>query len=93
MWQEVIVFCIVAAAALHAAGKYLPAGWRRAIVRALSRCGISEKALASVFKTAPSCADGCASCGSCGSEPPPPLEPVTGQRVIKLHARPGKPGE
>ncbi|MDC8759468.1 DUF6587 family protein [Janthinobacterium fluminis] len=90
MWQEAIVVCIVAAAVLHAAGKYLPAAWRRRIVAALTRCGASEARMAALFKTAPSCTDGCASCGSCSSEPAPPLEAVDAKRVIKVHARPGK---
>ena len=87
MWQQVIVFCIVAAAALHASTKYLPAGWRRRIVHFLARCGASQPAMASLFKTAPSCGDGCASCGSCASEAAPAIEPVAAMRVIKLHVR------
>ena len=52
MWQEVIVFCIVAAAALHAATKYLPAAVRRRIVHLLVRCGADRAIL---FRIVPRC--------------------------------------
>jgi hypothetical protein len=89
MWQEAIVVCIVAAAALHAATKYLPAGARRRIVHLLTRCGADQARMAALFKTADSCGDGCASCGSCGGgdAPAPPLEAPGKHRVIRLHAR------
>ena len=89
MWQEVIVFCIVAAAALHAATKYLPAAVRRRIVHLLTRCGADQAKMAALFKTGSSCGDGCASCGSCGSgdQPAPPLDSPSKHRVIKLHAQ------
>jgi hypothetical protein len=89
MWQEAIVFCIVAAALLHAATKYLPAGARRRVVALLVRCGAGEARMAALFRTAPSCNDGCSSCGSCGGgdAPAPPLESPGKHRVIKLHAR------
>lgn len=87
MWQQVIVFLIVAAAALHAAGKYLPLTWRRRIVDMLARCGIPQKLLTACFKTAPGCADGCSSCGSCDSEAAPPAGASSARRVIKLHVR------
>ncbi|MEC5162441.1 MULTISPECIES: DUF6587 family protein [unclassified Janthinobacterium] len=92
MWQEAIVCCIVAAAALHAAGKYLPAAARRRIVHLLTRCGADQARMAALLKTADSCGDGCASCGSCGdgAAPAPPLEAPGKHRVIKLRAQSGR---
>ena len=37
MWQQWVVFLIVALAALHAGGKYLPASWRARMVYSLAR--------------------------------------------------------
>ncbi len=91
MWQEIIVGIVVAAAALHAARKYLPAAWRQHIVFALARCGLPQQRLARFFNTESSCGSGCGSCGSCGdsSTPPaPPMPPSDGgpaRRVIRLH--------
>lgn len=89
IWQYVIVAVIVAAAALHAATKYLPAGWRRRIVHALTRRGFKQDKLAKLFKTESSCGSGCGSCGSCetdSSAPPPPDIPAA-RRVIKLRVQ------
>lgn len=89
--QYLVVAAIVAAAALHASTKYLPAAWRRRIVHALSRRGFNQDKLAKLFKTESSCGSGCGSCGSCGSDsadsagsPPPPDVPAS-RRVIRLH--------
>ena len=71
MWQNVIVFLIVAAAALYAAWRWMPAGWRRGAARQVAagsqRAGLvdaqrAEKLAASLAKTS-----GCGSCDSCGS--------------------------
>lgn len=68
MWQEIIVGIIVAAAALHAARKYLPAAWRQQIVYVLSRRGLPQEKLARFFNTESSCSSGCGSCGGCNSD-------------------------
>lgn len=91
MWQEIIVGIVVAAAALHAARKYLPASLRQQIVYALSRRGLSQDRLARFFNTESNCGSGCGSCGSCGDSsaaPEPPMPSSDGgpaRRVIKLH--------
>jgi hypothetical protein len=91
IWQEVIVFVIVAAAALHFCTKYLPAAWRKQIVYFLARRGFDQNKMAALFNSKSSCGDGCASCGSCGSTPaassgaPDNAKPL--QRVIKLHVQ------
>jgi len=90
MWQEIIVGIIVAAAALHAAKKYLPAAWRQQIVHALSRRGLSQEKLARLFNTESSCSSGCGSCGGCGDSSAPPAPPSDGgavRRVIMLNVQ------
>jgi hypothetical protein len=90
MWQEIIVGIVVAAAALHAARKYLPAAWRQQIVFALSRRGLPQEGLARFFHTQSACGSGCGSCGSCGDSSTPPAAPSDGgaaRRVIKLHVQ------
>ncbi|SFG38933.1 hypothetical protein SAMN05518865_111190 [Duganella sp. CF458] len=91
MWQEIIVGIIVAAAALHAARKYLPAAWRQQIVYALSRRGLSQEKLARFFNTESSCGSGCGSCGGCGDAPAPsapaapPSDGGPARRVIRIY--------
>lgn len=90
IWQQLIVAVIVAAAALHFCTKYLPAAWRRHIVYFLVKRGFDEGKTAKLFKTTPSCGDGCGSCGSCASTPAaaPGDTSATAtplKRVIKLH--------
>ena len=89
MWQQAIVFLIVAAAALHFCTKYLPAAWRKQIVYWLARRGYDQNKLARLFNTQSSCGDGCSSCGSCETTPaadaPPSSAPL--KRVIKLHVQ------
>ncbi len=85
MWQSLIVFCIVAAAALHASIKYLPAGWRRRVVYFMSGRGARQSNMAAWFKTETSCSDGCSSCGACAALAPSKNNP---KRVIKLHVLP-----
>ncbi|MDQ7975102.1 MAG: hypothetical protein REJ24_21170 [Rhodocyclaceae bacterium] len=71
MWQNVIVFLIVAGAALYAAWRWMPAGWRRGAARQVAagsqRAGLvdaqqAQKLAASLARTS-----GCGSCDSCGS--------------------------
>lgn len=71
MWQNIVVFLIVAGAALYAAWRWMPAGWRRGAARQVAagsqRAGLvdaqqAEKLAASLAKTS-----GCGSCDSCGS--------------------------
>lgn len=94
MWQEIIVGFVVAAAALHAARKYLPSSVRERMVFALARRGLPQDKLARFFKTESSCGSGCGSCGSCGDAAAPSGLPGTSspsgdggpaRRVIKLH--------
>ena len=89
MWQQAIVFLIVAAAALHFCTKYLPAAWRKQIVYWLARRGYDQNKLARLFNTQSSCGDGCSSCGSCettlAADAPPSSAPL--KRVIKLHVQ------
>jgi len=95
MWQEAVVAMLVAAAALHAAARYLPAAWRQQVVYALSRKGFRQERLARVFNTQSSCGDGCSSCGSCesgnagtsGDTPNAPAAHGAPRRVIRLHIR------
>lgn len=97
MWQEIIVGFVVAAAALHAARKYLPSSVRERMVFALARRGLPQDKLARFFKTESSCGSGCGSCGSCGDASPPSAssgpsgssgssgDGGPARRVIKLH--------
>ncbi|MES2259868.1 MAG: DUF6587 family protein [Pseudomonadota bacterium] len=88
MWQNLIVALIVAAAALHACTKYLPAAWRRRIVHALAQRGFNQDKMAKLFKTQASCGDGCGSCGSCETDAPAPPPAAPGaQRVIMLRVQ------
>ncbi|WP_028102664.1 DUF6587 family protein [Pseudoduganella violaceinigra] len=89
MWQEIIVGIVVAAAALHAARKYLPAAWRQQIVFALSRRGLPQDKLARFFNTESSCGSGCGSCGGCGDSSAalaPPSDGGPARRVIKIYS-------
>lgn len=85
MWQQLIVFAIVAVAAIQLGVKYFPLSWRRQMVYGLSRCGAPQQRLAAWLKTTPGCGDGCSSCGACRSEP---AAATTTEHVIKLHSRP-----
>ncbi len=79
MWQTLIISCIVAAAALHAGGKYLPASWRRRVVR-----GARVSKMAAWLDTRSGCGGGCSSCNACAET----AAPEAGARnVIKLHPR------
>jgi len=89
MWQSLIVFCIVAAAALHLCGKYLPRRWRQAGIDLLAKGGAPGARLASWLGRRDGCGGGCSSCGSCGSDDKAaaPAAESDSRRVIKLHAR------
>ena len=96
MWQNLIVSFIVAAAALRAGAKYLPAGWRRQAVHFLSRLlspfpRLSPRArqaqVAAWLDTGSSCGGGCSSCNSCADVAPPPPQ-AGARRVIQLQKEP-----
>jgi hypothetical protein len=82
--QYLVVALIVALAALYAGSKYLPAGWRRRMVHAVSRGAGAESKMVKWLDTGDSCGSGCDTCGSCETEPAPP---DNAQRVIKIHKR------
>ncbi len=90
MLQELVVGIAVALAALYLGAKYLPDGWRRALVRRFSHGG-SQSRLVRWLDAADSCGGGCNSCKTCGDEdkgggePSPP--PGGKHRVIKLHRK------
>lgn len=83
MVQYLVVGLIVLLAALQAARKYLPAGWRRKLVYLLSRGRAgSQSRLVRWLDTDASCGSGCDTCKACEDTPQPPAD---GQRrVIKL---------
>jgi hypothetical protein len=97
MLQTLVVALIVAFAVLQAARKFLPLAWRRQLVYALSRRGLSQAALAKWFKTTSDCGDGCSTCGSCDTDEgaaaapksaagaPAPSSGAPRHRVIRLH--------
>ncbi len=91
MWQELAVGIIVALAAAYLGAKYLPDGWRRAIVHRLSQGG-RQSTLVKWLDTSDSCGGGCSSCNTCGddtaTEPAPPPNQGRGNgKVIKIHQR------
>lgn len=84
MFQYLVVGLIVLLAALHAARKYVPAGWRRRLVYLLSRrrAGADSK-LVRWLDTDASCGSGCDTCKACETGQPQP--PAGGKRkVIRL---------
>ncbi|MCA1248155.1 DUF6587 family protein [Massilia sp. MS-15] len=86
LWQGLAAGIIVALAVLYAGAKYLPGGWRRAIVHRLSQGG-RRSTLVKWLDTSASCGSGCNSCNTCGPATP---VPPTGQgkgKVIKIHER------
>jgi hypothetical protein len=89
MWQQTIVFCIVAAAALHLCVKYLPARWRRRGSAFLARRGALGERLAALLAPGAGCGGGCSSCGSCASDGNDAKLPGSGSpQVIKVRPRP-----
>lgn len=80
LWQNIVVFVIVAAAALYALWRWMPAGWRRGAAQQVAagsqRAGWvdaqqAQKLAASLGKTS-----GCGSCDSCGSCATPGKDPA-----------------
>ncbi|MFC0254135.1 DUF6587 family protein [Massilia consociata] len=99
VWQEAVAGIIVALAVLYIGAKYLPSGWRRAIVHRLSQAGRQSRPaqwLVRWLDTSASCgsgsaSSGCNSCNTCGpndaaAEPVPPSGKGKG-KVIKIHER------
>jgi hypothetical protein len=93
MWQELVAGIIVALAVFHAGAKYLPDGWRRAIVLRLSKGGSRSRLanwLMRWLDTSAGCGSGGSGCNSCSSrgssEPTPPPGKGNG-KVIKIHER------
>ena len=71
MTQNIIVALIVLAAALSAAWRWMPAGWRRTAARKLAmgsqRAGLVDEARAEQLAASLAKTSGCGSCDSCGS--------------------------
>ena len=88
-WQQLIVFLIVALAALHACAKYLPASWRQRVVYLLNRRGAMSSKVASWLALDSGCGGGCSSCKSahpCSDADKPEKKAWPGsRRVIRLH--------
>lgn len=71
MTQQLIVGLIVAAAALYAVWRWMPAGWRRGAARKLAagtqRAGLIDQTRADQLAASLAKTSGCGSCDSCGS--------------------------
>lgn len=71
MTQPIIVALIVAAAALYAAWRWMPAGWRRSLAHRLAcgtqRAGLVDEARAAQLAASLARTSGCGSCDSCGA--------------------------
>jgi len=71
MTQQLIVGLIVAAAALYAVWRWMPAGWRRGAARKLAagtqRTGLIDQTRADQLAASLAKTSGCGSCDSCGS--------------------------
>jgi len=71
MTQELIVGLIVVAAALSAAWRWMPVGWRRAAARQLAagshRVGLVGKDRAEQLAASLAKSSGCGACDSCGA--------------------------
>ena len=71
MTQQLIVGLIVAAAALYAVWRWMPAGWRRAAAARLAsgsqRAGLVDAQRAQQLAASLAKTSGCGSCDSCGS--------------------------
>ena len=71
MTQQLIVGWIVAAAALYAVWRWMPAGWRRAVAGRLAagsqRAGLVDQARAEQLAASLARSSGCGACDSCGA--------------------------
>ena len=71
MTQQLIVGLIVFAAALSAAWRWMPAGWRRSAARGVAagshRAGLVDQARADQLAATLAKSSGCGSCDSCGA--------------------------
>ncbi|RYY92509.1 MAG: hypothetical protein EOO24_28900 [Comamonadaceae bacterium] len=71
MTQNIIVALIVIAAALSAAWRWMPAGWRRSAAHKLAagsrRAGLVDEARAEQLATSLAKTSGCGSCDTCGA--------------------------
>ncbi len=71
MTQQLIVGLIVAAAALYAVWRWMPAGWRRAAAGKLAagsqRTGLVDPARAAQLAASLARSSGCGACDSCGA--------------------------
>ncbi|RYY60451.1 MAG: hypothetical protein EOO24_59775 [Comamonadaceae bacterium] len=89
MTQNIIVALIVIAAALSAAWRLMPAGWRRSAAHKLAagsrRAGLVDEARAEQLAASLAKSSGCGSCDSCGAcgkadIKPTATSPTAGQR-------------
>lgn len=83
--QYLVVALIVLCAALYAAAKYLPVGWRRSVVYRFSD-GSGKGWLARWLDKESGCGSGCDTCGSCAPEPMPEKD-EQGRKVIRVHLK------
>jgi len=71
MLQNLIVFLIVACAAVYAAWRWMPAGWRRGAARQVAagtqRAGLVDAQQADRLAASLSKTSGCGACDSCDS--------------------------
>ena len=71
MTQNIIVALIVIAAALSAAWRWMPAGWRRSAAHKLAagsrRAGLVDQARAEQLAASLAKTSGCGACDSCGA--------------------------
>jgi hypothetical protein len=85
MLQYLAVGVIVLLAALYAAGKYLPAAWRRRVVYRFSD-GSGRGWLARWLDKESGCGSGCDTCGSCAPAPMAEKD-GKGRKVIQVHVK------
>ncbi|MEJ8849061.1 DUF6587 family protein [Variovorax rhizosphaerae] len=71
MLQQIIVGLIVAAAAIYAAWRWMPAAWRRGAAQKLTaggqRAGLVDEERAKQLAASLAKSSGCGSCDSCGA--------------------------
>ena len=71
MTQQIIVGLIVAAAAIYAAWRWMPAAWRRGAAQKLAaggqRAGLVDEERARQLAASLAKTSGCGSCDSCGA--------------------------